>query len=396
MARAQSPESALARLQWSSATVGLVGAALSIVGWLLDAQQFFQAYLVGYTFWWGITMGCLALTMLFHMVGGAWGYVSRPFFESGASTLPLVALLFVPLGFGLEQIYDWTRSGFFAGGPHTHNRELYLSKTSFLARAAFYFASWLVLQLLLTRATERRQRSGQPLRSAGLGRLSGGGMVFLVLTVSFAGIDWLMSLDPHFYSTIYGGIVAISGLLAGMSMVVASVALVLRWPSHPEVGPAQLLNDLGNLLLAFVMLWTYFQLSQYLIIWSGNLPEEAAWYVSRSRDGWQGVTLALFVLHFGIPFACLLSRDVKRNPRRLAAVAIVLLVMHYADVFWLVVPALHESRLVVHWLHATVPIALGGFWLAAYAWHLKRRLLPVYGELAGPDDANRNGKNHHG
>jgi hypothetical protein len=401
-------EQRINRLQLISLLVGVIGAVLCAVGVFLEPQQFFRSYLMGYVFWWKIAAGCLALALLNQMVAGAWGLISRPFFDAACRTWPLVALLFVPLAFGVDYIYPWTERDFFAGHEHLENRTWYLTKPFFLGRAAMYFAVWLGFGLLLGGPPAKRHDSLESLASRRLGLVSGAGMVLLVLTASFAAIDWLMTLDPFWHSTIFGGLVAVGGLLTAMALVVASIAWLtgpLAGPSGTGVSPVEhrrdaategsptgqppvpethlpeVLNDLGNLLLAFLMVWTYFAFSQYLIIWSGNLPEEAAWYLDRQQYGWGRLAVFIILLHFVVPFLCLLSRDVKQSRRAVAAVAVGILVMHYVELFWTAAPSYLEHGIVVHWLDVAAPLAVGGLWLAFYAWQLQRTWAPVAGLL---------------
>lgn len=372
------PAPDLGRFQRAAFIVGLVGAALCLLGVVLNPEQFFRAYLVAYVAWWSITVGCLGWATIYQLTGGMWGFTARPFFEAGTATLPLVALLFVPVGFGLESIYDWTRPDVFEGLHHTENREVYLSEWFFLVRAAIYFGIWMLFGFYMTRPSRREGPRSELLE--GRSGIAAAALLAIALTVTFAGTDWLMTLNPYWYSTIYGGMIAIAGLYAAMALTILSVG---RFYGHiaPRRGTAgpQVLNDLGNLQLAFIMLWTYFQLSQFLIIWSGNLPEEAVWYLQRNQNGWYWMAFLLVALHFAVPFALLLSRDLKRVPRFLQWIGVFLLVMHYFDMHWQIVPTWHDT-LTLNWQHVTTLAAVGGLWLWMYAWQLQRRpwtVLPV-------------------
>lgn len=366
------PAPDLGRFQRAALIVGLVGAALCLLGVLLNPEQFFRAYLVAYVAWWSVTVGCLGWATIYQLTGGMWGFTARPFFEAGTATLPLVALLFVPVGFGLDYIYVWTRPDVFEGLHHTENREVYLSEWFFLVRAAIYFGIWMLFGFYMTRPS-RREGPRPELLAEGRSGIAAAGLLAMALTVTFAGTDWLMTLNPYWYSTIYGGMIAIAGLYAAMALTISTVGRFYGdiAPHRGTAGP-QVLNDLGNLQLAFIMLWTYFQLSQFLIIWSGNLPEEAVWYLQRNQSGWYWMAFLLVALHFAVPFALLLSRDLKRVPRFLQWIGVFLLVMHYFDMHWQIVPTWYDT-LTLNWQHVTTLAAVGGLWLWMYAWQLQRR-----------------------
>lgn len=375
------PAPDLGRLPLAALIVGLAGAALCLLGALLSPAQFFRAYLVAYVFWWTIAVGCLGWATLYQLTGGMWGFTARPFFEAGAATLPLLALLFVPIAFGLGHIYEWTSPEVFQGldPHHVETRKIYLEESFFLLRTAVYFAIWLLFGFYMTRPS-RREPVRSELLTDGRSGIAAAGLIVMALTVTFAGTDWLMTLNPHWYSTIYGGMIAIAGLYAAMAL---TISMVGRFFVHlaPQRGTAgrQVLNDLGNLQLAFIMLWAYFQLSQFLIIWSGNLPEEAVWYLERNQNGWYWMAFFLFGLHFGVPFLLLLSRDLKRKPQFAQWIGIFLLVMHYFDLHWQIVPTWHDT-FSVNWQHVTTLAGIGGLWVWMYSWRLQRRpwtLLPV-------------------
>jgi hypothetical protein len=336
---------------------------------------------MAYMFWLGVGLGCLAILMLHYLVGGRWGVVIRRVLEAGTRLLPLMVVLGIPLVFGLHALYPWTHSGSVGGHELSPWQQVYLRVPFFLVRAGIYFTTWLVLGFFLNRWSYQQEQNHDPLvirtRQRRLGLLSGGGLVVYGLTVTFAAVDWMMSLQPHWFSTIYGLLVVTGQLLVAMAFAI----LVTSWLAQDEpyaavVSPA-LLHDLGNLLLAFVMLWAYMAFSQLLIIWSGNLPEEIPWYLSRAYGGWNWVGILLLLLHFAVPFFLLLSRQTKRRVQGLTIVAAMIFGAHLVDVFWLVMPAFFPARFHLHWLDLIAPIGLGGLWWAAFLWQLQRRsLLP--------------------
>jgi len=280
----------------------------------------------------------------------------------------------VPLIFGIHELYAWARPAGEAHHELSALQQVYLQVPFFLGRAGLYFAVWLVLAFFLNRWSRQQEQASDVLvirtRQRRLSLLSGGGLVLYGLTMTFAAVDWLMSLEPQWFSTAYGLVVMTGQLLAAMAFAILTTA----WLARDE-----LFHDLGNLLLAFVMLWAYIAFSQFLIIWSGNLPEENRWYLHRAHGGWNWVAVVLVVVHFALPFVMLLSRQITRRAQPLAMVAAVLFGIHLVDAFWLVMPAFFPGQLHVHWLDIVAPIAVGGLWLAAFLWQLQRRsLLPWY------------------
>lgn len=373
----------LQHLQRRALLVGLVGVGLCVVGYFLQPGQFFRSYLMAYMFWLGVVLGCLALLMLHHLVGGLWGMVLRRVLEAATRLLPLMVVLFVPLLFGISELYVWARPDALASHGTEQFRHLYLQVPFFLGRAGVYFAVWLGLAFALNRWSRQQEQAQDPLvihsRQRRLGLLSGGGLVLYGFTMTFAAVDWLMSLEPQWFSTAYGLVVMTGQLLTAMAFAILTTAWLARDEPYASVASSELLHDLGNLLLAFVMLWAYIAFSQFLIIWSGDLPEENRWYLHRAYGGWNWVAVVLAVVHFALPFVLLLSRQITRRAQPLAMVAAVLFGIHLVDAFWLVMPAFFPGQLHVHWLDIVAPIAVGGLWLAAFLWQLQRRsLLPWY------------------
>jgi hypothetical protein len=320
---------------WVVAGVGLV---VSFAGCLIWPGTFLPSYLVAYVFWVGIALGCLGLTMLHHLVGGSWGLVVRRPMEAGGMTLLPLGVLFLPLALGLWRLYPWARPEF-ADDPALKIKVQFLNPSFFLIRTALYFAIWIVFALLLKRLSAAQDQRGDHGPSQWLKRISGPGLALLFLAGSFAAIDWMMSLEPHWFSTIYGALVCVSEALSTLAMMIAVVVLLSAEKPMAEAATQDRLHDLGNLMLAFTMLWAYMSFAQYLIIWSGNLPEEIPWYLRRTRGGWQWVALALALFHFFLPFFVLLFRESKRQSRLLLRVAFLVLGMHWLDLVWLIVPA---------------------------------------------------------
>lgn len=372
---ADSAQALLRRFQRRSFIIGLVGVVLCGVGGVFSPEQFFRSYLVAYLFWMGMPLGCLAITMLHELTGGGWGDVIRRLLESGTRTFPLLVLFFLPLVVGLPHLYVWARPEAVAGDELLQHKRAYLNVPFFLVRATVYFTVWGGVAYLL----ERWSRAQDALPRADLLRrsrlLSGPGLVLYGVAVTFASIDWVMSLEPHWSSTVYALLNMVGqGLMALALMIAAAAVLAEHRPLVEVITPGHF-HDLGNLLLTLVLLWAYLAFSQYLIIWSANLPEEIPWYLRRSQNGWAWVGLAVIVCYFVLPFLLLLSRDLKRNARALAWLAVAVIILSFMDLWWRVTPAFHASAWHVHWMDVATPIGLGGLWLATFAWQLQRRPL---------------------
>jgi hypothetical protein len=360
-------------------TIGIAGGLISVVGLWTNPAQFFQSYLVAYMFVLGVTLGCLALGMVHQLSGGAWGVVIRRPIGAASRVLPVLTVLFLPVVFGMSHLYEWTHADVVAGDEVLQHKQLYLNVPFFLIRAVFYFLVWNALSFFLNAWSLEQDRTGDPAIARRMQLLSAGGLMGYGLTVTFASFDWLMSLEPHWFSTIYGVlIIGGQGLSALAFLIVASAWLSRRPPLQGIIVPAHF-HDLGNLMLAFVMLWAYFAFSQYLIIWSGNLPEEIAWYLHRLQTGWRAVGALLVVLHFVAPFGLLLSRAIKRQANLLVKVAYLILVLRVVDLYWLVAPEFHRDGVAVSWLDLVLPFSLSALWLGCFVWQLRgRAILPVH------------------
>jgi hypothetical protein len=366
--------------------VGIVFSVLFVVGLFVspalgithfDARRIFQSYLIGWTFWTGIGIGSLALLMLQHLTGGGWGLVIRRVLEAATRTLPAMAILFVPIILGAHWLYhEWADHEEAAQHPVVQLKTGYLNVPFFAVRAVIYFGVWITLVYLFNKWSLAQDRTADNRYTKNMRVLSGPGMVALIFTVTFASIDWYMSLEPEWFSTIYGFIFVAAWSLSALAFVIAMMAwLTGQEPMKRIVAPLHF-HDLGKLLLALVMLWSYFAFSQYLIIWSGNLPEEITYYLRRIYGGWGAVIVAIGILHFAAPFLFLLSRDIKRSPRKLALIATLILVMRMVDLLWMLAPAFRHTRWIV--MDVAALIGFGGLWLAFFTWQLgKRSLIPI-------------------
>ncbi len=360
----------LSGLRRAALGAAAVGVLALLAGAFTSPAQFFHSYLYAYVYWLGFGIGCLGIVMIYHLTGGGWGVAVRRLLEAGASTLPLMAALFVPLLFGLHDIYEWTHTDVMMADEVLRLKMPYLNVPFFIVRAAVYFTAWIALMFFLTRWSREQDRTGDPGLTVSMRKLSGGGIVLLAFTVTFAVFDWVMSLEPHWFSTIFGMLFLAGQGLGALALVIAVAYLLARRAEFARVFAPTILNDLGNLLLAFVMVWAYLSFSQLLIIWAGNLPEEIPWYLNRIAGGWNLVAMALALFYFAVPFFLLLSRRNKRQHRRLAAIAIAIILARLLDLFFLIMPEFYKGRISVHWLDFAAIAGIGGLWVTMFLWRL--------------------------
>ncbi len=370
--------------QRNALIVGALGSIGGIIGWIIEADEFYRSFLLGYMWCLGLTLGCMAILMVYHLTGGAWGTVARRILEAGMRTLPLMIVLFIPILIGLHHLYPWSRADVLASDADVRRvAAQYLSLRFFLLRAVLYFIAWSVLVFALGKISDRQDKPPLVNFDVKLRRISGPGIVFYGFSITFASVDWVMSVDPHWASTIYGLLfMAGQGLLTLCFIVLIGSALVRYKPLSEAWKPDQFL-DHGKLMMAFTMMWGWFALSQWLIIWAGNLPDEITWYLNRTRGGWNVWGFLLIFIEFAIPFAFLLSRQVKSDWKSLRWIALWLVVARYMDLLYIIMPSFDNRKGHFHysWLNAVVPLGMAGLWLTYFFFNLKRRpLLAQYDE----------------
>ncbi len=360
------------RIQRTALIVGIVGLVLCVIGLFINSSTTLQSYLFGYIFWIGLSLGCLGLLMIQFIVKGTWGLVIRRLLEAGAVTIPLMAVLFIPILLSMNTLYPWAQADVVANSPVLQQKSVYLNIPFFFIRAVIYFALWSALVYVLRRWSHRQDSENSRAIFQRLQSLSILGAIVLTLTMTFAMIDWIMSLEPEWSSTIYSLMIAAGGILGAFALVIALLTLLRAQEPLIGVVTPPLLNDLGNLLMSALLMWAYMAFSQYLVIWTGNLSDEIPWYLKRLDGGWQSIILVVVVLHFIIPFILLLSPNMKRNARLLGLIAFLILVMHLVDTFWLVIPDLRLNGVAFSWTDIAAPIGIGGLWVAAFLWQLKQ------------------------
>lgn len=358
---------------------GAVAFVVCVIGGFFDADQFYRSYIWSYMFFIGLPLGAGAMLMLQYLTGGAWGVVIRRPCEAAIRTLPLLFVLFIPIVIGIPHLYQWAHPDIVAHDKVLQHKQIYLNVPFFLIRAALYFVGWLLIAHLLYRWSGDQDR-GDTRAAARLAAISGPGLIFFGFSVTFMAIDWVLSINPHWFSTIFGLLFIAGEGLSALACLICLLVILSSRPPMSDVLTHRHLHDVGKLLLAFVMVWAYFSFSQLLVIWSGNLPEEIPWYLNRFAGGWQYIGVALVLLQFALPFSLLLSRDLKRNFKLLRAVALVVIFMRFVDLFWMVAPDFHHAKFTISWMDFLLPIGLGGLWLAVFLWQLSLRPLMPLGD----------------
>jgi len=369
------------RFQATALGVGVIAVVGAAVLAFFGDANFFQSYLMAYLFWLGLSLGALVLSFAQHLAGGPWGsLVARPL-ESAMTLIPLMALLFVPVLLGMNQLYPWTDAAYVAEHPTVAAKTEYLNVPWFVIRAVVYFAVWTGAALLYRRTSLRQDEDASNAGTIGYRLRSASGLwfVFYVLTMTFAGIDWAMSLTPVWFSGIYPVILMASQAITGIAFVILAVSwLAERNPTVDALLTPRRLQDLGNFLLAFTMFWAYTQVSQLIIQWSNNVVETASWYVVRLGPGWVGVAAFLLFFGFFAPFFVLFSRWVKRKRRALSIVAVWALFTQALNYFWFIAPTFGREGFALTLADVLVFIGIGGIWLAAFARQLgSRQVLPA-------------------
>jgi hypothetical protein len=369
------------RIKWvqrGALLIGLAGLLACFIGAAFRTREFYRGYLFGYLFWLGLSLGCLTVTMLHYLTGGRWGYPIRRFLEAGFSTLPLLLVLFIPIFLGLHDLYPWARPEVVAADKVLQKRAAYMNPHWFIGRTLFWFTVWLVLAFLLRRWSRQQDETADPTPSRRLRVLSGPGLCLVPLAVTFAYVDWIMSLESDWFSQIFGVIIAAGQVLVAL----AFVTLLLRlFENETELAGAvnrKVFHQLGNLILAFVLFWSYVTFAQLLIIYAGNLPHEISWYLHRIAGSWKVVVAGIAFFHFFFPFVLLLFRVLKQESGFLGPIAGMLVLAQMLVLFWMITPSFHPLGFYVTWFDFAAPLGVGGVWVAAFlVWLQRAPLLPA-------------------
>lgn len=377
----------LGRVQKQGFLWGAIGAILFIVFGLIGGarhgfegwQALFRSYLFAYVYWFCIPMGSMAILMLHHLTSGRWGYPLRRIFEAGSRTIYLMIVLFIPIAIGVPKLYSWARPAEVAADPILQAKRWFLNVPGFYVRVIIYFAILALIVTLLNKWSRAQDETADLKYKGRMGALSGPGIILWGLICSAASVDWVMSLEPHWFSTIYGMLFIMVEVLAAMSFAVFVLRMLADQEPIKDAVDAPRFNDLGNLMLTFLMLWAYLSFDQLLIVWAGNLKDEIPWYTQRAFGSWAVVGVILIIFHFFVPFFLLLQRNIKKRLRRLSWVAFLLIALTLIDVYWIVVPSYEPHGPRVHLLDIFAIVGIGGIWLGAFIAQLKRLpLLPLH------------------
>lgn len=367
------------KLQIPALLVAILGLVACIVGYMLDPKLAIQSYFLGYMFWLFLTLGCFQLMLLHHTIRGSWGASILRLCEAGggAASLVLMAVLFIPIVLNMSTLYPWTNLDIVMQDPVMRRQTFYLRTDFFIMRTIFYFAIWTLFAYILRKSSLAEDQTLNPVEKAKRTNLSAPGLVMLLLTVNFAMTDWIMSLDPHWSSTIFGALMGMGQGLTAIALGIFVVTRFAKWKPYSEIVTPFLTRDLGNMLLVYTLLWTYFSLSQFIIIWCGNLPDYNSFYVTRNQSYLLYLGAVNIIGQFGIPFMLLLSPRVKAIPRLLMYLAAFVVFMRFIDMFWEIVP-MFSVRWPV-WTDFAALIGVGGLWLTVFVWQVKKApLLPKY------------------
>lgn len=378
--RVQAPQGGiLGRLPLIGGGIGIV--ALALAGLLAgsDPERFFHSYLVAYTFFLSFALGGLFFVLLHHLTRAGWSVVVRRLAEDVAATLPLFAVLFLPLTLGIHSLYHWSHEEAVAHDPILQHKAPWLNEGRFLVAAIAYLAVWSFLGWWYRKESRRQDESADPAITVRLQRWSALGVIVYGVTQTLASFDWLMSLDAHWFSTVFGVYFFSGSTIAILSLLILMGLLLQRRGALEGVVTFEHYHDLAKLLFGFVVFWAYIAFSQFMLIWYAAIPEETAWYARRWEPGWQGFSIALVVLHFGVPFLFLLLRDVKRRRVTLAVAAVWMIAAHFLDVYWLVMPGLLE-RPGFHLHDLLTFLGVGGLFAGTLGWILRRRAIVPLGD----------------
>jgi len=368
--------SKLNRLQKISFAIGIIFLILCVLGAVFRPREFFVSWLCSFIFWIGLALGCLNAAMIRSLTGGHWGNATRRFLEAGFMTLPLMAIFFIPILFGLHDLYPWARPDEVSGDKILQQKVIYENFPGFLVRAIFFFGIWILISTRLRKWSLQQDSTTEVSPTIKMRTLSGTGVVLVPFIVTFAFVDWIMSIEPAWFSTIFAVI-----LLAGQILIAFAFAIIFLAWFHRQIPFRGIVtekhfHDLGNLLLTFVMFWTYVAFSQFLIIYSGNQPHEVGWYLHRVAGNWKWLAGFIALFHFFAPFFMLLFRAVKKNVQWLAAIAAVIFFTHALEIFWAIAPTFYPA-LKVHWTDFAAWLGIGGIWLGVFSFNLKRHPLLV-------------------
>lgn len=359
-------------------TLGIAGLVLCIIGYFVDPAQMFHSYLTSFAFWTTLSLGALFFVMLHHLTNSTWSIVIRRMVETIMAVLPYMAILFIPILIGMNELYHWTDSEAVAGDHLLQHKSPYLNTGFFIIRTIVYFVIWTALARMLYKTSISQDRGFQQGQIQKLRKISAPGMVLFALSVTYAAFDWLMSQDAHWYSTIFGVYVFAGGLVSALAFIAFMSLFLRRRGILSDSITTEHYHDLGKLIFAFMVFWAYVAFSQYFLIWYANIPEETIWFHYRYRGSWKFVSLLLVFGYFVIPFIILISRGAKRNLTLMKIMAGWLLFMHWVDLYWIIMPNHKSLNAWISWMDVTAMAGIGGIYLWLF-WRrfIKHPLVPV-------------------
>ncbi|HET8796854.1 MAG TPA: hypothetical protein VFO89_04170 [Thermoanaerobaculia bacterium] len=369
----------VARWQTPALVAGIIGILGSAAGFFLNQPEFYKAWLAPFIFWFLIPAGALGVLCLQYVTGGEWGVLIRRPLGAAARTLPLFLLFGLPVLFGLPQIYEWANHDKVAHDLLLQKKQLWLNPAGWGVRALIYFALWALWAWRLRQLSLEFAKTRSPYTELSRRKWAASGLLIIVFTLTFVSIDWVMSLEPKWYSSMFGIAFTVGAGLSAFAFVTFFLTTISNTQAMKDVLKPNHFRDLGNLMLAFTMLWAYTNFSQFLLIWYGNIKEETPYYLKRMHGGWGVLAVILIVFHFFLPFFMLLMRSIKDRPRTIAVVTIIILAMRFVDAYWLIGPAFWPNHFHFPWVTLFAFLAIGGLWLWAFIGQLKgQTVIPIH------------------
>ncbi len=357
--------------------IGILGLATSVAGLAMHAELFYSAYLTAWLFWLGIGLGGLFLTMLHHLTGSVWSVTLRRITETLAGTLPLLAVLFIPILFSIHHLYEWSHPEALHD-PILMKKAAWLNPTFFTIRSIIYLAIWSFLAWRLRTISLEQDKGGTDEHKARLVRVSAPGMIIFALSISFAAFDWMMSLTPHWYSTIYGVYFGMGSIMSMFAFLILTVTWLQAKGALKGVITQEHRHDMGKLFFAFIILWAYMAFSQYFLIWYANIPEETILYRQRWVGSWKAISMVIVFGHFVLPFFTVISRPAKRNVKFMAFICLWMLLMHYVDLTWNIGPTFSPEGFHLSPWHISTMFGIGGMMIFLFLKTLaKHPIVPV-------------------
>ena len=377
------------RVQRAALGVGIIGVGLCILQFFLNRPAFFQSWLFAYLYWNGLVLGCTGILLLHNVVGGNWGVVIKRFAEAAAKTAPITFVGVIPILLGVHYLYIWSDPNYVAHHESVRLKQAYLNVPFWSGRAVLYFVIVAICAFYLSGLGAEQDRTGDPGVLIRMRRFSAPMLILFTLAGTFAFFDWIMSIEPEWYSTMYGAMFLVGQMLESFAFCIILLYLFSQWKPFAGLIKIQHYHDIGNLVLAFTMLWAYTSFAQFLIIWAGNLPEEIPWYLRRFSGGWGAIAFVIGVFHFCVPFFLLLMRFIKKNPKLLFQLCVYMMLVRLLDIYWISIPGLRPRGYVFYWSDVVAVFGLGGIWLWFFLWRLKGRpLLPLKDPRLGYHDVD--------